>query len=386
MKQLTAGILALAFFLPPLSGAFAAETERAFPVMVSTADLQAKYVAAGQGGEKVKVLLMPGHEPSYGGAELNGLREREVAVDIANKIARELALDPRLEVTVARDQLSWSPALSSYFEEEWKSIQKFVKEKKRIFNRALKNGDIAARDFEPAHNTAATDVALRLYGITKWANEEGYDLAVHIHLNDTGAQNHQGFAVYVPDKEFGNAEAARPLGEAIAFELNRFNASSTLPIENYGVVEDQSLIALGAFNTAEFPSVLVEYAYIYEPKIKNVEARDLVLSDMAHQTYRGIEKALGATVSGSNTRALPYAWTGTTKAGISSPEAYALQVALKSLGFFPPKGELLIGCPLSGVMDTCTVNALNAYQSSKGWTPTGAIGPMTKAALKAAGF
>ncbi len=384
MKQLFASVLSLAFLMP--SFALAAEGERAFPVMVSTADLQAKYVAAGQGGEKVKVLLMPGHEPSYGGAELQGLRERDIAVDIANKIKRELAQDPRLEVTVARDQLAWSADLSNYFEEEWKSIGTFVKEKKRVFNRALKNGDIEARDFEPAHNTAATDVALRLYGITKWANEEGYDLAVHIHLNDTGAQNHQGFAVYIPDQEFGNAEASRPLGEAIAHELNRFNASSTLPIENYGVVEDQSLIALGAYNTAEFPSVLVEYAYIYEPKIKNVEARDVVLADMAHQTYRGIEKALGATVSGSNTLALPYAWTGTVQDGVSSPEAYALQVALKSLGFFPPKGELLIGCPLSGVMDACTTKALNAFQTSKGWTPTGAIGPMTKAALKAAGF
>jgi N-acetylmuramoyl-L-alanine amidase len=358
----------------------------AFPTVVTRAELENKYLLAGQGGEKVKVLLMPGHEPTYGGAELNGLRERDVAVDIANKIARELSVDTRLEVAVARDQLAWNDTLTDYFEEEWDDIEDFVSGKKRIFNRAIRKGDIAARDFEPAHNTAATDVALRLYGITKWANEEGYDVAVHLHLNDTGAQNHQGFAVYVPDKEFGNAEASRPLGEAIAYELNRYHASSTLPIENYGVVEDQSLIALGAYNTADFPSVLIEYAYIYEPKIKNPEARDAVLSDMAHQTYRGIEKYLGATVVGSDTLALPYAWTGTIQAGESSEEAHALQIALKKLGFFPPQGQLLLGCPFSGVMDTCTTDALTAFQKSKGWTPTGAIGPMTKAAFKAAGY
>ncbi len=380
MNKLFAALLLVTFIGTALPA------RAAFSPVVTHTDVMAKYQAAAAGGEKVKVLLMPGHEPSYGGAELNGLRERDIAVDIANKLKRELDADPRLEVTVARDQLAWNADLQDYFEEEWKKITDFVAGKKRIWNRAVRKDEVEVRNFEPAHNTAATDVALRLYGITKWANEEGYDLAVHIHLNDTGAQNHQGFAVYVPDKELGNAEASRPLGESIAYELNHFNASSTLPIENYAIVEDQSLIALGAYNTAQFPSVLVEYAYIYEPKIKNPEARDVVLSDMAHQTSRGVEKYLGAAVTGSDTTVFPYAWTGTTKTASSSPEAYALQVALKKLGFYPPAGQLIIGCPISGVMDTCTTDALNAFQKSKGWTPTGAIGPMTKAALKAAGF
>ena len=358
----------------------------AFASTVSHTDVKLKYENAAT-GEKVKILLMPGHEPSYGGAELIDLKERDIAVDIANKIANELSKDPRLEVTVARDQMSWSADLSRYFEREWEDIEDFVSDKKKVFNRAVRKGEVEVRDFEPAHNTAATDVALRLYGITKWANEGDYDLAIHIHLNDTGAQNHQGFAVYVPDKEFGNAAASYPLGQSIANELNRYNASSTLPIENYGIVEDQSLIALGAFNTAEFPSVLVEYAYIYEPKIKNPEARNAVLSDMAHQTSRGINTYLGAPVIGSDSTLFPYIWVeGQPVAGKSTAQAYALQVALKKLNFFPPAGSLIIGCPLSGVMDTCTVSALNAFQKSKGWTPTGAIGPATKAALTAAGF
>lgn len=380
MKKILALMLLVPFLAPEAAYA-------AMPAVVTHEDLLAKYQEAAAGGEKVKILLMPGHEPSYGGAELNGLRERDIAVDIANKIARELSADPRLEVTVARDQLSWSGELADYFEEEWKEIGDFVAGKKRLWNRAVRKGDVVVRDFEPAHNTAATDVALRLYGITKWAGDEGYDLAVHIHLNDTGAQNHQGFAVYVPDREYGNAAASRPLGEAIAFELNKFNASSTLPIENYAIVEDQSLIALGAYNTADFPSVLVEYAYIYEPKIKNPEARDAVLSDMAYQTYRGVSKYLGAQVQGDDTLALPHPWAEKTFAqGASDPQVYALQVALSKLGFFPPKGQLIIGCPLSGVMDACTTSALNAFQASKGWTPTGGVGPATKAALKAAGF
>lgn len=359
----------------------------AFPTTVTQAELQAKYLEAAAGGEKVKVLVMPGHEPTYGGAVLGTLTERDLMVDVGYKLAAQLSTDPRVEVTVARDRVNWNSDLSRYFETGWKSIERFVASQKKAFNKAVKKGDVEVRDFEPAHNAAATDVALRLYGISKWANEEGYDLAVHLHLNDTGAQNHQGFAVYIPDKEYGNAAASRPLGVAIASELNRYNASSTLPIENYAIVEDQSLIALGAYNTAPFPSVLIEYAYIYEPKIKNVEARDTVLSDMAHQTYRGIERYLGATVTGNDTLALPYKWVqGTPAANASSPQAYALQVALKKLGFFPPAGQLLVGCPISGVMDTCTVTGLKAFQKSKGLEQTGALGPRTIAALKTVGY
>ncbi len=375
-----AALLLLTLLLLPHSAS------AAFPTVVTQEEVRTNYGWASQGGDKVKILLMPGHEPGYGGAVLGDLKERDIAVDIANKIANELRTDPRLEVTVARDQLAWLPELQDYFTDEWKSIASFVKTKKRSFTRALKKGEIEARDFEPAHNTAATDVALRLYGITKWATDEGYDLVVHIHLNDTGAQNHQGFAVYVPDKEFGNAAASRPLGEAIAFELNKYNASSTLPIENYGVVEDQSLIALGAYNTAPFPSVLVEYAYLYESKVKNAEVRNLTIADMARQTARGIEKYLGAPVTSTDTATLPYAWAvGVPQANTVHAQAYALQIALKKLGFYPPQGELLIGCPVTGVMDSCTTRALKAFQAAKGLEQTGAVGPKTKAALQAAG-
>lgn len=365
----------------------AIDAHAAFPTTVTHAEVMAKYLDAATGGEKVKVLVIPGHEPAYGGAVLGTLTERDLMVDMANKIANQLRANPNLEVTVARDTLLWNNDLATYFREEWKGIERYVAAQKRAFNKAVKKGEVEVRDFEPAHNTAATDVALRLYGISKWANENGYDIALHLHLNDTGAQNHQGFAVYVPDKEYGNAEASKALGTAIAYELNRFNASSTLPIENYGIVEDQSLIALGAYNTAPFPSVLIEYAYIYEPKIKNAEARNAVMADMAHQTSRGLLKYLGAPVTGTDTVALPYAWVqGTPAANASSPQAYALQIALKKLGFFPPAGQLLIGCPISGVMDTCTVTALKAFQKSKGLEQTGALGPRTIAALKAAGY
>ena len=40
-------------------------------------ELQTKYKAATSGGPKVKILVMPGHEPNYGGTDYQGLYERE---------------------------------------------------------------------------------------------------------------------------------------------------------------------------------------------------------------------------------------------------------------------------------------------------------------------
>lgn len=375
----------LASFLAPVS---ALAQERAFPITVTTDEIELKYELAGQGGEKVKVLLVPGHEPSYGGTELGALTERDIAVEIADDLAAMLRKDPRLEVFVTRDRAAWAPELSDYYEEEWRGIERFVAQKRRAMDRLLRDETIETRDFEVGHNTAATDVALRLYGINKWANENEYDLAVHIHLNDNpGATNHSGFAVYVPDHQYGNAAASRDLGEAIAFELNGFNASSTLPIENYAIVEDQSLIALGSRGSADFASVLIEYAYIYETKIANDAARPAVLDDFAHQTYRGIREFLGAPAEAGDTLVLPYAWAPVPiEEGDAGPHVYALQVALKKLGFYPPAGQLLIGCPISGYAGECTISALKAFQASKGLEQTGSIGPRTAGALKAAGY
>ncbi|MGB4076140.1 MAG: peptidoglycan-binding domain-containing protein [Minisyncoccia bacterium] len=375
-------VLLTLFFCTSMVAANAAE--RAFETTVTREDIQAQYVWAGQGGERVQVLVMPGHEPDFGGTELGGLKERDIMVLLGEKIASHLRTDPRIEVTIARTKETWHPKLGKYFEDEWWEIKDFVTQKKREMKRALRKGDVEERTFEVGHNTAATDVALRLYGINKWASERGFDIVIHPHLNDNGgAQFHSGFAVYVPDREYGNADASRPLGEAIAYELNAYNASSTLPIENYAIVEDQSLIALGAFNTADFASVLIEYAYIYESKIKNSEARDAVLTDMAYQTYRGIMNYLGAPVTGSNTLALPRIWISSNlPLKTSDPQVYALQVALKKIGFYPPSGELLIGCPISGYMGECTKRALKAFQASQGFEQTGTIGPKTKAVLE----
>ncbi len=357
-----------------------------YATTVTSAALQAKYKAAAAGGPKVNVLIMPGHEPGYGGAVSGTLYEREINVAIADMLASYLKKNPRLNVIVARTNDAWSPELTSYFANSWQGILDFISDHKASMS-ALTDGAGSATGFQASHNTAAQDPARRLYGISKWANENGIDVAIHIHINDAGNKTQQGFAVYVPDVKYGNAGASRSLGNYIASELNRTSASSTLPIENLGVVGDQDLIALGAANTANFASVLIEYAYIYESKLANAGARRAVESDFAYKTYRGLMAFLQDPVKGSDTPSLPYAWkTNASGKGTSDPQTFALQIALHKLGVYPPAGNSLYDCPISGFNGTCTQTALSNYQKSKGWKPTGAVGPMTAAALKKAGF
>ena len=56
------------------------------------------------------------------------------------------------------------------------------------------------------HNSASKEASVRLYGITKWANENKIDLMMHIHFNDDAnhskniAGKYSGFALYIPIK------------------------------------------------------------------------------------------------------------------------------------------------------------------------------------------
>ncbi len=344
----------------------------------TTSQLQAKYFTAARGGPKVRILVVPGHEPGYGGTEYQGVYEREVNVAIANALATQLRTDSHLDVIVARTDTEWNPIFSTYFAQSWDAIRSFVDQKKSSFVAASPSSG-----FQASHNRAPDDVAYRLYGITKWANENDVDMAIHIHLNDSGDFNQSGFAVYVPDAQFGNAVPSRALGTAIASQLNQYNATSSLAIENLGVTSDQELIAIGAYDTANFTSVLIEYAYIYEGKIQNSSVLPLIEKDFANSTYRGVERFFGRPVAYYDTLALPHRFTISPSRYTTSSEIYSLQQGLRRLKLYPISGEYFYDCPVGGYFGDCTSTALKAFQKSKGLEQTSTLGPRTRAALNA---
>lgn len=388
------GSIAFASSAPHLLAASKRVTN--FPETMSASDLREAYAQAAAGGDKVRILIMPGHEPDFGGAVFQGQYEREMAVSIAESLAAELRTDPNLEVLVARGNMGWNDDLEQYFDHQGRKIERFVDDHKEAYAKLEKRGRLAESAEQAAHNEARSDVALRLYGVSKWANENDVDLMLHLHLNDETSHAadvpgiHSGLAIYVPDSIYGNAKASMALAEPVFERLNETTATSTSGLETQGILEDRELIAIGAYNTAEMPSLLIEYGYIYEPRITGAGARKDVFADYAYQTALGVKDFFGARVSAPYaSKALPYAFVTDVLATstVGNPDAhgiYALQAALSHLGYYPGGESSLSVCPISGIANVCTAAALKAFQASKGLEQTGQLGPQTRVALNSA--
>lgn len=339
--------------------------------------------------QRVRIVIVPGHQPTQGGAVFDGVRERDVVVSLAEALAALLAQNPRYDVIVTRTTDAWNPILQTYFDTNGPAIQSFQESLKQYMAQYLTDGSFLPAVDQVYHNTASTDGAQELYGINKWSNENGVAITVHIHLNDDAdhranrAGANSGFAVYIPDYQFANAAASRSVGESIARRLNAYHATSTLPGESSGVVEDQQLIAVGSNNSARDAAVLIEYGYLYEPQFQDAEVRALAVRDYAYATHLGLQDFMKDPVAHSTgSAALPYDWTRVTaKLHEQSADVYALQSALHSLGVYPPQGKSFSDCPISGMMGECTRTALKAYQSSLGLEATGIVGTLTRAAL-----
>ena len=151
------------------------------------------------------------------------------------------------------------------------------------------------------HNDAPKDVALRLFGINKWANEHKVDIIIHIHFNDSGPRRagapgeYNGFTIYTPERQYSNSQASMDIAKRVFKRLSKMFSVSNLPGEDAGVVEDQELIAIGSSNTVDAASLLVEYGYIYEPQFRVPAVRVMVLRELAFQTYLGLADFFGET-------------------------------------------------------------------------------------------
>lgn len=333
---------------------------------------------------KVKILIMPGHEPEFGGAEYSGsgadIKERELNVELANDLAALFKNNPHYEVVVPRDNDAWSPEFATYFKEHWNDIKNFTKNQHDEMMRLVKKGKIKLVSPAVIHNDAPTDVALRIYGINKWASEHGVGMVIHIHFNDYPRYNmntpgdYSGFTIYVPEKQYSNSSTTREIADAVEKRLSKYVPMSDMPQEKQGIVEDQDLIAIGARNTSDAPSMLVEYGYIYQSELQNPVTRKLTLEDMAFQTYLGVQDFFGSgndvTMTYDNL-VLPHTWkkmlsklTGTSGklTDQDREDIFALQTALMYEGVYPPTGSTKNDCPRTGVFGPCTSTAVAQFQ------------------------
>lgn len=338
---------------------------------------------------KIRVLIVPGHQPETGGTDFGGTYERDVVVDIANALAELLARNPHYEVVISRGKTAWNPVMQSYFDTHAADIGAFEQSQTLQMKSYLADGSILPAADQVYHNPAPPQAILQLYGINKWANDNKYDITLHLHLNDYAGRRknrvgtYEGFAIYVPEQQYSNAEASKAVGESIAARLNAYHATSTLPKEDQGVVPDQQLIAIGSNNSADGAALLIEYGYIYEPQFQEPSILPVAVADYAYQTYLGLQDFFNDPVpSTRGSISFPYDWSKVSgKKNERGPGVYALQAALHSLGYYPPAGRSFSDCPVSGVAGDCTRSAVMEYQRAKGLETTGILGPQTRDAL-----
>ncbi len=264
-----------------------------FVQSITVDDLKSKFLEAPQTGRKVKILIVPGHEPNYGGAEYGALKERDMNVDLALRLAEHFKSNSHFDISLTRDKNIWNPELESYFKNNWQAIIDFSKLKKSEMEKLVLDGRLAKVN-GVAHPVVSSDVATRLYGINKWASENDVDLLVHIHFNDYPRARadrpgkYWGFTIYVPEQQYSNSLATREVAKHVLDELSKGFTISNFPKEESGIVESPDLIATGNANTVDGASLLIEYGYIYRPVFQDEEQSEKFMEEMAERTYLGL--------------------------------------------------------------------------------------------------
>lgn len=346
-----------------------------------------------QGGTRpIKILVVPGHDDEFWGTQYKDLKEADMNLRLANELYARLAKDKRFDVMITRDREGYKEPFGSYFAEKAADIRTFISTVSRAHSSKIASGEVKEAVSVP-HNRANDTVALRLFGINKWSNDNAVDLVLHIHFNDNPgrpAKNpgpYAGITVYIPESQYGNFAVSNEWGGAIYKQLARYYPSSTYPPEKDGLVQDQDLIAIGSANSLNAGTALVEYGYIYEPQYQNAAVRRAVISDYAYQTFLGIHGFFGdrATYEGKyGTPMLPHAWGKQVKKGsLYNMDVLALQAALRSQKLYPAAGMKATDCRMTGHFDPCTVKALKAFQSKYKIEATGELGPKTRSKLNA---
>lgn len=348
--------------------------------LVSITDINNDYIkATTTPTEKVRILIVPGHEPDYGGAQFDSqygtIYERNLNVELGQDLEQFIQTDNHFQVDITRDTKSWTPVFADYFNNNFDAIKTWIKTSKKNspkISSYLTQGQII-------HNSAPANVATRLFGITKWSNENNVDLMIHIHFNDypghrsSVAGKYSGLVIYVPSAQYLNSSTTTAIAQNIFKRLSMYNPISNLKIESNGLIDDSSLIAIGANNTSDAASMLIEYDYIYQNQVVNPKLRSLALKDFAYQTYLGLQDYFNQTSTISPNNAYNpsnlYIWNGLGVNKNSNPEdIYALQTALMMDGDYPPTGKNKNICPHSGTFGPCTASALNAFQTKNNIT------------------
>lgn len=349
-----------------------------------------------QMGYPLKILIVPGHDNEFSGSSGNGLREADLNLRLAHQIADLLGKDDRFQVTVSRERETgnYIPELAKYFDDHEKDVAHFIAEHKKSYARRIKEFATDTSNGvelkQVPHGDAKPMIAYRLYATNQWANEQSFDLILHVHFNDTyprggSSGEYGGYSIYVPGAPLENRHSSDAVGDAIGNRLHTVVPKSNLSLESEltnesGVIPDTKLIALGAYDTLDIPSVLVEYSYVYEPLV-NPAVSAAVIPQMARATMLGLYDYFLNQAGAAQPIAYQWNTNLVPDSRTKKPDVAALQLALRNVGLYPPLGKTAKDCPVTGAYGPCTKTAVIAFQKSRGLTADGLVGPGTRSIL-----
>ncbi|MFA6273734.1 MAG: N-acetylmuramoyl-L-alanine amidase [Candidatus Paceibacterota bacterium] len=250
--------------------------------------------------EPIKILLVPGHDDEIWGAQYGNLKEADMNLRLATDIFNILKKDKKFKVFITRDKNGYTKEFSNYFTNEREKIIEFKNFAKIKTQKEISDGSFVEKSGVP-HIAASEDMAIKLYGINKWANENKIDAVIHIHFNDYPRKTkwqmgkYKGFAIYIPEEQMLNSKESTTLAKKIFTQLKKKYTISNYEKELGGLIQDQQLIALGSKGTLneKVKSVLIEYGYIY--RFGNKIMRFKAYNNMANATVKGIKNYFSIT-------------------------------------------------------------------------------------------
>ncbi|MBI1957287.1 MAG: peptidoglycan-binding protein [Candidatus Niyogibacteria bacterium] len=379
-------VLVAAVFVLDVSGSLERYLALVFPPSaLSPAYLKGKY----DQGQPIRLLIVPGHEVGVGGAFYRNFWERDLNIELSEKLVQLFGRDPHFQVSVTQNWAGYYPEFAEYFENNRASIRAFYTGLRDVMRSLVGSGVVQKKMDGVRHNAAKPELGMRLYGVNKWAKDNAIDIVLHLHFNDypgrprNGPGEYAGFAIYIPERQFPNFEASHDIARAVLRELARYFPISSYPPESAGIVEDQDLIAIGANASLEAAGILIEYGYIYEPQFANLAIRSAALSELAQETYNGFKRYFeGANTPVRETVIVPHMWAHEIGEGAKNqPDIFALQIALTRDELYPPAGKSRDDCPPSGNFGPCTREALRAFQTRYGLSANGKLDLNTIAKL-----
>ena len=242
---------------------------------------------------KVRLLIVPGHEPNAGGAdEFKKIKERDLNLQLSEILKNDLSRNPNLEIILARDENGWNKNLENYIKTGSTTIMSWVTDMKNKMLAKVDAGEMKLINPGMKHNDATSSAVLFLYGTNKWIAENNIDLVLHVHFNSNpkinGKPVFRGYCMYVPEKQYSNSTSSKIFANYLNNEISKIEKPSNMLQEKNTIIEDQKLIATGNYDTLKIPSVVIEYAYIYEPMMLSSSTRNSFLETAASSTATAI--------------------------------------------------------------------------------------------------